>query len=395
MFNRYANIIEQRHEKYDVIVIGGGVSGVSAAVAARRQGLRTLLIEKGVMLGGLATLGNIAFYLPLCDGNGHQVAGGLAEELLYESIRYGYGDLDDSWNIKLEKRPEEHCKRYKTIFSPPGFVIALDELIVREGIDLIFDAVFSEPVMEDKRCKGVIIETKMGRHYYEASAFVDATGDGDLIIRAGADYYFEKNWLSCWAYSISLDSAKEAVNKQDVKYAIKLETQGEMHSGVNPKDRVYMLNDITKFILESRKMLNRDILSDNKKKAYVNLSGIPQFRTTCRLVGFYNLTELDFNKRFDDSIGAIGDWRKPRNVCEIPFRSLISPKLDNIFAAGRCISSAGEAWELTRVIPACAITGQAAGISASELVKSRKTICQLNVSNIQKTIEQANGIIHF
>ncbi len=340
--------------KYDIIVIGGGIAGVSAAVSAKRQGMKVLSVEKSIMLGGLATLGNIAFYLPLCDGRGNQVVGGLAEELLYESIRYGYGNLDDHWNKKTEKRAEKWNARYKTIFSPPEFVIALDELIVREGIDLLFDTVFSEPVMDGGLCRGIFVETKLGRKYYEASAFVDATGDGDLFRRAGADFEFEKNWPVCWGYSVSIDSIKNAIEKRDVKYAVKLETRAELHSGINPKDWVYTLKDITKFILDGRQILKKDILSDKKQKTLVNLPGMPQFRTTYRLIGAYDLADADVNKKFDDSIGVISDWRPSGNYCEIPYPSLISPKLDNILVAGRCIAAKGEASEITRPIPGVA-----------------------------------------
>ncbi len=72
---------------YDIAVIGGGIAGVSAAIAAARQGASVCLIEKENALGGLATLGNIVVYLPLCDGLGHKVSGGVSEELLKLSVR--------------------------------------------------------------------------------------------------------------------------------------------------------------------------------------------------------------------------------------------------------------------------------------------------------------------
>ena len=71
---------------YDVVVLGGGIAGVAAAVAAKRSGRSVLIIEKSCMLGGLATLGLVAIYLPLCDGSGRQVSAGIAEELLHLSI---------------------------------------------------------------------------------------------------------------------------------------------------------------------------------------------------------------------------------------------------------------------------------------------------------------------
>jgi hypothetical protein len=96
--------------EYDVIV---------AALAASRRGAKTRLLEKQVVLGGLATAGHIAIYLPLCDGMGNKVIGGIAEELLWESIRYGGGNLSPEW----EGGP--NCvatqKRYRTEFNAPAW----------------------------------------------------------------------------------------------------------------------------------------------------------------------------------------------------------------------------------------------------------------------------------
>lgn len=104
-------------DSYDVIVVGGGIAGVAAAVAARRSGSRVLLIEKSVVLGGLATLGFIAEYLPLCDGRGTKVTGAIAEELLRLSIKYGYDDLPPEWRDGLGVGAKG---RYRTFFSPPN-----------------------------------------------------------------------------------------------------------------------------------------------------------------------------------------------------------------------------------------------------------------------------------
>ena len=79
-----------RYADYDVIVAGGGIAGIAAALAAARAGKRVLLLERMFALGGLATLGLVTIYLPLCDGKGHQLSFGLAEELLKLSIREGW-----------------------------------------------------------------------------------------------------------------------------------------------------------------------------------------------------------------------------------------------------------------------------------------------------------------
>ena len=78
---------------YDIIVAGGGVSGVAAAVSASRMGKKVLLIEKTICLGGLATIGLINLFVPLCNGRGVQIIKGMAEELLQLSVKYGYDTI--------------------------------------------------------------------------------------------------------------------------------------------------------------------------------------------------------------------------------------------------------------------------------------------------------------
>lgn len=111
---------------YDIAVIGGGVAGVAAAVQAARCGMKTVLVERTALVGGLATGGLINVFLPLCDGNGHQVTFGIAEEMLRKSIVYGPGEIPPNW--KKERNGMER-KRFIAVFSPASFVLALDEML--------------------------------------------------------------------------------------------------------------------------------------------------------------------------------------------------------------------------------------------------------------------------
>lgn len=99
---------------YDVIVCGGGIAGVSAALAASRNNAKVLLIEREYALGGLATLGLIAIYLPLCDGEGEKMSSGISEELLKLSLKYGPGEIPEAWKNKDSNREQkkEKGKRY-------------------------------------------------------------------------------------------------------------------------------------------------------------------------------------------------------------------------------------------------------------------------------------------
>ena len=116
-------IIEKQRDleiygNYDVVVCGGGIAGISAAVAAARTGAKTLLIENSYLLGGLATSGLVAIYLPLCDGEGHQLSFGIAEELLRLSVVKGYESSEISYaNAWLHGGTEEE-KRFISCVIP-------------------------------------------------------------------------------------------------------------------------------------------------------------------------------------------------------------------------------------------------------------------------------------
>ena len=122
---------------YDIAVIGGGVAGVAAAVQAARCGMKTVLVERTALVGGLATGGLINVFLPLCDGNGHQVTFGIAEEMLRKSIVYGPGEIPPNW--KKERNGMER-KRFIAVFSPASFVLALDEMLDEAGVDVWLDS---------------------------------------------------------------------------------------------------------------------------------------------------------------------------------------------------------------------------------------------------------------
>lgn len=147
--------------EYDVIVVGGGVAGIAAAVASSRNGAKTLLMEKSCMLGGLATAGLISWYEPLCDGEGKQMIYGIAEELVKLSIKYGFENLPAKWGGQGIN--PIHYDRYATRFSPGIFALALIEYLEENGVALRFDTLATYPDVEDGICKGILVETVGGR----------------------------------------------------------------------------------------------------------------------------------------------------------------------------------------------------------------------------------------
>ena len=139
--------------EYDVVVVGGGIAGIAAALAAKRSGAKTMLIEREYTLGGLATLGLITIYLPLCDGTGKLVSSGIAEELLKLSVSYGAEiDVPKEWknNELIEKRKR---KRYMGRFSANIMSLLCEELLVKEGVEILYGTFVCGAFVENSTLK--------------------------------------------------------------------------------------------------------------------------------------------------------------------------------------------------------------------------------------------------
>ena len=153
---------------------------------------------------------------------------------------------------------------------------------------------------------------------------------------------------------------------------------------------------VTSFIVKGRKLLKQELgKGGNQERSVLAIPGMAQLRTTRRIRGYYELTAEDVFTRFDDSIGCTGDWRKAGPVYEIPYRTLISRGIKNIITAGRSIAAAGDAWEVTRVIPPASLTGQAAGTAAALAVREGCDLEQVPVKELQEALADAGVVIHW
>jgi len=385
---------------YDVLVAGGGIAGVAAAVAAARRGARTAVVEKTILTGGLATTGLVLIYLPLSDARGRQVTFGLAEELLHRSLRYGPGDVPADWS-----NPETPS-RYRVDFSPAAFVLALDEVLAEAGVDLWLDTLICESIVEGNRVTGVEIENKSGRGALTARCVVDASGDADVAHRAGAPCAEQDNFLSMWALGASLEAAGKAVvagDGTDLLHRVILggDNAGRGHPGKSPRYSGVRGREVTEFALESRRLLREYYIEaqaaaasaegspEGRKQVFpLTLPAMAQFRRTRRIEGQQDLVNGMMATHFDDCVGLVADWRGGKDVWEVPYGALLPRRVTGLVTAGRCIAAAGEAWEVMRVIQAAALTGEVAGLAAAESVRLDTTPDLLDVSALQQQLAE-------
>ena len=377
--------------EYDVLVVGGGIAGIAAALASRREGKTVCLFEKSVALGGLATLGLINWYEPLCDGAGSKLIGGIAEELLLLSIKDGMNNLDSKW-IKGETCSKDD-KRYATFFSPTLFSIKLNELLVNEGIIIRYDSLFTYPVMEGKKVTGIVVETVSGSEYYGGKIVVDATGTALVFDRAGACCKTGENYLGYMSFITDFD--KEIKDKFDIR---KWVYSGSNMSGFGHPEGYPLLHgdtsdDVNLMITKGQLLLGEKI-KEYSNPEIINIPNMTQFRMIKHMVAECELTGEDLFKKFNDSVGVVGNFLVREEWMEIPFRAMYNKDFPNIIPAGRIISAEGKAWDITRVIPVCALTGEVSGIMASMAIDACIEVKDINIDRLQEKLVKLGINLH-
>lgn len=389
----------QYSKDYDIIVAGAGVAGISAALAAKEYCSNVALIEKTIFPGGLATAGNILAYMSLSDAWGNQVTFGMAEKLLLASLKFGPKDIPADWSDRRTS------SQYKSWFNPASFMLSLDELLEERGVDVWFDTLICNAIVNDARITTVEVENKSGRGVLKARCFIDATGDADIAYRAGVACAEQDNYLSIWSLEASIDAARQAVRENSGARLLNLVISGSNDRGVGhpASSRKYHGTngkDVSEFVRESRKLLRdrygKKIREEGKSSRSnffpLQLPAIAPFRTTRRIQGEYTLTSGEYLKHFQDCVGLVADWRNGKQIWELPYRCLYSKSVGGLLVAGRCISTSGQAWEVMRSIPAVALSGEVCGISAALCAVQAGTPEMVNVRELQQELARRSFI---
>ncbi|HPO90691.1 MAG TPA: FAD-dependent oxidoreductase [Victivallales bacterium] len=447
----------KKKENYKVIVVGGGPAGFAATLAAAREGVEVLLIEKNSCVGGMATAGLLGFIGPLDNAErnsadwtrfrmdrkgekypenlnkGERIIGGIPAELISILQKEGSAFVPQFGYIEVDV---ESIKYY------------MEQLLLSAGARIQYNSQVVSAEYEENKINMKVAQ-KEGLRDIAGKIVIDCTGDGDIAFYLGGDY---KNGRDsdgvCQAVTLVfrignvktdyLDFLPDSQLYQKViKTARAAFESGKINFNPNglgcisrdPSNKgnfivnhqhTYNIDgtnteDITKALIKGRKQIHelidfyRNYVPGCEKCYLIDTAFQLGIRETRRIIGDYILTGEDILKarKFNDAICRYSYYmdihipNSPESFkappvgdwYEIPYRALLPKKLENLLIAERCISGTHEAMSSYRLMPCCMATGEAAGTAAAISLKKNSTPRNINVMELRRILRKNGAII--
>jgi hypothetical protein len=419
----------------DVVVVGGGPAGIAAAAGAAKAGAKVVLVERYSCLGGNVT---IAAVEPPSWYRQEKTAmpGGVQKE------------IEDRMIALNAVRPCSFKPSIGLSYDTEIYKYMADTYIKDLGITPVYHCIGTVPYMEGNVVKGVITESKSGRKAILAKRVIDSTGDADIVYRSGAPVLkgdpktgkLSAGTLKFFASDVDISKLEAAMSadpgSRDPKIHKLLYSPFENAEKAgepplqNSLNRIYytaISNDSININLATydRELDGTDVLSLTASeiklrkeilevlrrfRKYGGDAGLANarlryfatavgVRDTRRIVGSYTISFDDILKcaRFDDAVGIFPVYADGENVKEIPYTDacfqvpyrIITPqKVENIPAAGRCISCERTAVPTTRQMDFCMVTGQAAGAASALSIKQDKIVREVDIKALQQELRK-------
>ena len=347
----------------DVLVVGGGPAGVTAAIAAKCTGANVTLVERYGHFGGLWTGGLVLLVIGHIIKGGKQVCQGIGEEMMQR--------LDKMDGAIMDRRPGVN-----PTVDAEAVKYLMVEMIQEAGVKVFLHCWGVDSIVNDNTVQGAVFESKSGRQAILAKTVVDATGDGDLFAAAGAEFEHRSHNIGLVTRVGNLDRVDSTQAKQVPKP--KHLGRGTPVPGVNwvnmtgPEEDGLDVATLTRLELNHRRFIWQNMQKVRRTPGYQQvylLETAPQLgvRITRVLLGQQTVTlaDLKAGKRFTDVVAVGGASNGEHGEWQIPYGALVPEKLDGLLAAGRCISAELRMADLVRLIPNCFVTGHAAGVAAA------------------------------
>lgn len=406
-------------EMYDLIVAGGGVAGVAAAVSAAREGLRVLLAEQTGVTGGAMTNALVyPFMRYTLRKSGRVLAAGLFAEMQERWKAY----RDTSWET------------YKLVF---------DDLLSEAGAEVLFHAQLFDVTTKDRQVTEISVATCAGKRSLRARMFIDATGDGELFYLAGCDCQlgrqedgFCQPMTTCFRLG-NVDIARFQAERPmlEERYRAR-QAEGKI---TNPRENILVFFGLGEGIVHfnTTRVIRHDptdpaalsraemiarrqvwemvkfLREESEAFSHCTLLSLANrigVRESRKLKGVHILTaeELERGVYFPDTV-ALGNYgvdiHNPTGTgttvhylsdeayYSIPYRSLLPKEYDNLLVAGRCLSATHEAQSAVRIMPTCVCMGQAAGIAAAVAAETGTALSGVDTDAVRRRLTERGAVL--
>lgn len=413
-------------DRSDVVVVGGGPAGISAAVSAARNGAKVTLLERYPYVGGLAAGGMVLVLDDMTNGLEVTVQG-ICLEMIERMKKWDLcvtpsegdrqidiRDTPEAWrrwarwglfDFHTQSMPHPIC--YSAAFDPDGFKRAAYDVLREAGVKLRTHSWFSSAIMEGNSIKGVICQTKSGREAILGDIVIDTTGDLDVAASAGARHTegsFILTTVSRWG-GIDTEAAERFEFEEPERFK-RLDHEAKRLIGgcwsfwwlKTPLPGVIWLNcphmpkldglkveDLTYAEMEGRGRIQNllDFARANfpgfEKAHIVDFAPQTGVRQTRLLEGSYVVTKEDvMNRRhFADTVCRGRDYYTP-------YRAMLPAEIDQLIVAGRHYSATPQAQKSSREIPPCMAMGEAAGVAATVALNAGVVAREADVAKIQR-----------
>jgi hypothetical protein len=435
---RFITIDSQRIpvcEEADVLVVGGGPAGQSAAVSAARQGAKTVLLERYGHLGGMATGGLVTMLHSLSDGTNESIIAGNCLEWLTRLDKYGAADRPVREDVgsddpkALERFNGPYFRNNGHLidgarFDPEVLKYILNEMVLESGAHLYLHALATDVIMENNELKGVVFDSKSGRQAVLAKTVVDASGDGDILALSGCSFelcFEAKNRLStpalCFEFGNVDWSANEAFKRDNPEKHSELMKQLAERDGLTmyfkvttKRDTVCHFNmflkgyntikveDLTRIEVDVRRrmMITYTFFKENVpgfSKCFI-MQTAPQIgnRGSRKLLGVHYVTEEEAlsGKQFEDTFAEFpplkGLYPEYPHFF-FPLSALLPKEVENLIVAGRTFSADDEVNEHFNTISHSTIMGQAAGVAGAIAAKTGVKIRDVDAPSLRAALK--------